>query len=193
MNKIALGLCFAFTLALAPSANAAVELVNNGGFEAGITGWTQAGNTGYTGVNGNSVHGGLSSFETGPVGSDGFLSQALATVAGTVYDISFWLKKDAGTPADFGVTFDGNTVFGEVGAAAYDYTLFTFAGVLASSASTVLSFNFRHDPAFYYLDDVSVMESKVLPPEVPLPAALPLLATAFGGMGFVARRKKKAA
>lgn len=192
MNKIGLGLCFAFTLALAPSANAAVELVSNGGFESGLTDWTQAGNTGFTGVDGSLVHSGASAFFTGPIGSDGFLSQAIATVAGTVYDISFWVANDGGATADFGVAFDGNSLYNETDVAGYGYTLFTFASVMATSASTLLSFNFRQDPAYYRLDDVSVMESKVQPPAVPLPAALPLLVTGFGGLGFIARRKKKA-
>jgi hypothetical protein len=183
MTKLAFG--FAFAMSVAPAANAATELVTNGGFEAGnLSGWSLTGNTGYTGVDGGAFSGSFAAY-FGPIGSDGILSQVLSTVATGFYNISFYLANDNGTPNDFSVTFGGNTLFSQVNAAGSAYTLFTFNHVAASTNFDALVFNFRHDPAYYHLDDVSVTSA------VPVPAAMPLLLAGLGGIGFVGRKSKK--
>ena len=186
MNKTKLALSLVIALAVAPAVQASpVELVSNGGFETGnFTSWTRSGNLGFTGVN-NQAHTGSFAAIMGPIGSDGFLTQTLSTVIGKLYNITFWLAHDGGTPNDFGVTFGGNTVFSQFNAGGSGYTMITLANVAASSVNDALVFNFRQDPAYYHLDDVSVTAA------VPIPAALPLLLAGLGGLGFVGRKSRK--
>src|SRR5207342_1372158 len=76
---------------LCSAAVANANLVTNGGFETGdFTGWTNGGNTGFTGVDPGIQHSGTYGAFFGPIGSNGFLSQTLATTAGGVYTLSFW-------------------------------------------------------------------------------------------------------
>ena len=171
---------------------ARADLVTNGGFETGdFTGWTQTGNTSFNGVQapgpGPTVHSGNASAFFGPIGSLGGISQNLATTAGTQYRIDLFLLPDGGTPSAFSVTFGGTTLTSLTNlAASSSFIQFTFLAT-ATSANTVLGLNFRDDPGFMFLDDVSVNN-------VPLPAALPLFATGLGALGLLSwRRKRKAA
>ena len=170
---------------------ARADLVTNGGFETGsFSGWTGTGNTGFNGVQcpgpGATVHGGNCSAFFGPVGSTGGISQNLATTPGTTYRIDFFFLPDGGNPSSFSATFGGTTLISLTNPPAGPYQEFSF-DVIATLSSTALAFNFRDDPGFLFLDDVSVNA-------VPLPAALPLFATGLGALGLLSwRRKKKVA
>ena len=171
---------------------ARADLVTNGGFETGsFSGWTGTGNTGFNGVQcpgpGATVHGGNCSAFFGPVGSTGGISQNLATTPGTQYRIDFFFLPDGGNPSSFSATFGGATLTSLTNpAASASFIELTFFAT-ATAANTVLGFNFRDDPGFMFLDDVSVNA-------VPLPAALPLFATGLGALGLLSwRRKKKVA
>ena len=150
-----------FTTAGLASAN----LLVNGGFETGdFTGWSQAGNTGFTGVDGNPNSGNNAAF-LGPVGSTGNLIQGFATVAGAFYDLTFYLSNGGaggnnpnvnGQPTDFRAVFAGSFVAGgDVSNVGSSYTQFHFL-VQATGAFTFLEFVFRNDSSFFFLDDVSV-------------------------------------
>src|SRR5437016_1069609 len=70
-------------------------LTVNGGFETGdLTGWTNTGDTSSTAVNNVNPHSGTFALEAGPANGEGFLDQVIPTVAGTAYDVSFWLAND---------------------------------------------------------------------------------------------------
>src|SRR5205814_9840930 len=108
------GMVAAMGLAVGISGPAhAVELVTNGSFETGdFTGWTQTGNTGFSGVEcpgapfAGPGDGNCDAF-FGPVGSVGGITQNIATVAGVRYFIGFDFGPDGRTPSSFSATFGG--------------------------------------------------------------------------------------
>jgi len=140
-------------------------LVTNGSFETGdFTGWTLAGNTGFTGVTSGAFYP-VSGAEDGqffaylgPIGSDGSLSQTIATMPGAQYCLSFWFAAAGDNPSDFSANWDGTPVYSVINpntGGVWTHYTFTVTG----TGSDTLAFLFRDDPAYMALDNVCVSES----------------------------------
>ena len=173
------------------------NLVKNCGFEIVVynptngfnafTDWTVSGNQ-YISTETDFlsfVHSGGEGAELAPdTGFTVSLGQTITDVAGSV-TLDFWLSNPyAGTPNNFSVLWDGVTVFGPlVNAGQFHYT---HEGpiVLTATGSDTLQFSYRQDPAYWALDDVSVVQNAV-----PEPSSILLLVTVLGCLGVVFRRK----
>ncbi len=185
---------FVFALAFAfASAAFAQNLINNGGFETGdFTGWTQFGDTGYTGVcadddqttscSGYKPYDGDWMGSFGAIGSQGGVMQTIATIPGATYQISFYLSNGQDPPNSFAISFDGVTLVSGTNVGYLHWQLFQFTQV-ATSNTAALSFAFYQVPDYYDLDDVSVQLV-----DTPEPASLSLLASALvAGMALKRR------
>lgn len=133
----------------------------NGGFETGdFSGWTRSGNQGFTSVTSSpsNVRSGTFAAFLGPIGSDGVLSQTLATTPGKTYIVSFSIQSDGGFVNDFNASWGGIQFFSQtnIPRGTGQYETFTFTEV-AQGPSTLLQLGFRNDPGFLGLDDVSVI------------------------------------
>jgi hypothetical protein len=164
------------------------NLVSNPGFESGLTGWSTSGFQllGFDfGIDSSSAHTGTNSFQGGAIESLGFLSQSLATVAGTTYNISLWLASDGFFENEFQVLWNGSLVYDRS-----DLFPQGFAQIvidpMATGATSMLSFGFRDDSGFLHVDDISVRAVSA----VPEPSALALIAVGVAALGRASRRKR---
>lgn len=138
---------------------AATNIVTNGGFETGtLSSWTQGGNTGFTGVTSGGAFAGTFQAFLGPIGSTGSITQVLTTVAGSRYDLSYRLRTSSTTPNSFQVFWSGGAIatLSLTNTSIPGWTSFSALNLVATGPSTSLSFVFRHDPGFFFLDEVSV-------------------------------------
>jgi hypothetical protein len=171
---------------------AQADLITNGGFETGdFTGWivnavsypmyivTSPVQTGNYAAQ-------IAGYDYGP---DTLTQNNILTTAGQVYLLSFGRWQDVALPNGLTVTWNGNLIFSEadiVTGAPYQNFSFNVVG----TGSDSLVFTAYNNPAFTYLDDVSVNP-------VPGPiagAGLPGLLAACGGLlALVRRGRRKAA
>jgi len=131
----------------------------NGGFETGtFTNWTQSGYDYDSGVATGSkyAHSGTYGAALETDGTQGFLSQTLATTPGAIYSISFWLDSPAANkPNDFQVSWNGNLLLDQTNLAAIGWTNIQLL-VTATATSETLQFGYINGYFYFGLDDISV-------------------------------------
>lgn len=140
-------------------------LVVNGGFETGdFTGWILSALPNLTGngtnmfVTGNPqfVESGNYAARLGPIGSLNYLSQMVPTITNQAYLLSFWVENaGGGTPNEFEVSWNGNTLYDQVNLPPFGWTNMQF-NVSATGTNTLLQFGIRDDPQYFDLDNVTV-------------------------------------
>lgn len=174
-------------LALFCSASASLPAqVVNGDFETGnLTGWTIS-SCGFTGVDGGASHSGSFGLFSGNIGSPCVLTQSVSTTIGTQYSFSFWLRNvSGGSPNSFQALFGGQSLLSSIDGPGTGYALQTF-NVTATSTSSELRFQLRHDPSFWDLDDVSLTPTTVTPE----PSTVALIAAGLGALAVIRRRRR---
>ena len=167
--------------------------VTNPGFETGdFTGWTPFGDSTFTGVDAESAHTGDFGAFFGPSGVGG-VQQTLTTVAGNLYQISFFLQQEGGSLNSFGTDFGGIAGPALTNSAPFGYTQFSY-NAIASSASTALRFSFTNQLDLWDLDDVVVTDLGAAgAPELnPGVAAVPLAVVGLTGLLLSDGRRRRA-
>jgi len=195
MKKItvsALGAVSAMAL-MAGVAHADPNLIVNGSFETGdFTGWTAVANSYPMTVDGSHVEDGdfgaqIAGFSYG-AGPD-TLTQTVGTTGGEVYLLSFWRTIEDGRPTvSLDVTWNGASVFSELNPGAQPFQNFT--ALVVGTGSDTLQFISANDPAFTYLDNVSLTDTGRTS-AAPEPAAWALMIAGFGLAGAALRAKRR--
>ena len=187
MKKLQLAI---MAVSLAGAMSAQASLVVNGGFETGsFAGWSLIGNPGFRTVVSSPVHSGSFAGSFGAIGSLGGIAQSLPTVASQTYTFDFWLRNSGGTPSEAVVSWNGSAVLHLLNPGSFGYTHFSYT-TTATGASTPIKFEFRQDPSFFQLDDISV--TAVPEPSTYIAGALMLLPFGLQGMRHLRSRKPAA-
>jgi subtilase family serine protease len=187
------------------SLNIVQSLVQNGGFETGdFTGWTLAGNTTVFTPFGTTVYNAVENLTNYPmvVHSGNFgaflgdvqlatLSQALATIPGEQYLLSFWLDDPTnGGLQQFQVDWNGSNIYSITDPPAFLWTNLQFI-VTAANLDTLLQFGAENDLAYFGLDDVRLtyIPSIVFKAVLQTPGSFDLTWSAAAGLVYQVQYK----
>ncbi|CAM5353386.1 chitinase [Streptomyces tanashiensis] len=158
-------------LALTPAAQAAdTELARNGGFEAGLDGWTCTAGSGA--VVPSPVHGGTKALQATPAGSDNAkCSQTVTVKPGSTYTLSGWVR---GSYVYLGASGTGTTDVSTWTGSAPDWQKLTtsFTTGASTTSVTIYTHGWYGTPA-YQADDLSLYGPGGDPVQIPAaPAGL---------------------
>ncbi|GGF36570.1 hypothetical protein GCM10011611_48830 [Aliidongia dinghuensis] len=194
MNMRVLLAAAGMALAVVAAQPAKADIIVNGDFGTNdFTGWTLSGsNLSAVSVGHATAAPGSIGAPTGNAaylgtfGSEIDLSQALSTVAGTTYDLTFQLQADSGTAAPdyFTTTIDGVVLSQLSLLNVGDQVFQTFdAQFTATGSSTLLNFAVSNDPSFFELANVSATD-------VPEPPTWALLMAGVAGLVGLGLRRR---
>ncbi|MEU4278600.1 glycoside hydrolase family 18 protein [Streptomyces tanashiensis] len=152
-------------LALTPAAQAAdTELARNGGFEAGLDGWTCTAGSGA--VVPSPVHGGTKALQATPAGSDNAkCSQTVTVKPGSTYTLSGWVR---GSYVYLGASGTGTTDVSTWTGSAPDWQKLTtsFTTGASTTSVTIYTHGWYGTPA-YQADDLSLYGPGGDPVQIP--------------------------
>ncbi|MFC8225862.1 chitinase [Streptomyces sp. NPDC057287] len=152
-------------LATAPAAGAAdADLARNGGFEAGLDGWSCSGGSGA--AVSTPVHGGTSALKATPAGSDNArCSQTVTVKPDSTYTLSAWVQ---GSYVYLGASGTGTTDVSTwtQSAGAYKQLTTTFKTGPSTTSVAVYTHGWYGTPA-YYADDLTLVGPGGTPVAVP--------------------------
>lgn len=191
-------------VAVCGATSSMANLVTNGGFESGDTGWSYSPSMSISTSYGFWANTGTGAAVTwcvghacvSTLGQGAYIGQTLTTTAGSTYDLSFWVGENAGPTSEMSVFWDGvmiadilNPANNTIQSSGNNMVQFTFSGLAASGASTYFEIHGRQDPAGISFDDVAVTGASNAVPE---PESIALVGLALAGLGLSRRKAKKA-
>jgi hypothetical protein len=203
MRPLRLSAAIVCLLAMAGVVRAQTNLVTNGGFESGFSGWTVS-EPGYDMAVCFTFDGYFHPYSGSfyvILGSpdESYLSQDIQTTIGTQYTVSLELADNNELENEFEIDIGSSSdhIYVDPPFPTANYNLVT-ANFIASSTTTDLILGAMDNPSYLLLDDVSVTESPEQPQVtsrlVPLPGSFWLGLVAMGALGLVsfARRRRVA-
>lgn len=160
VKRIALALTV-LGLMIGAAGQVKADLIVNGGFETGFTGWTTGPISYVQYIVTSPVHSGHYAAEIAGIPSrPDTLSQTVATTAGQTYDLSFWRFQPSAVSNSLTLTWNGTTVFSELNTGSQPYQ--NFSANVVGTGSDTLVFNSVSQIATY-LDDVSLNAISAVP------------------------------
>lgn len=189
-------------LTLMAAGSAQANLITNGNFESGLSGWTTTGHVATAVFSGTYFGGGsnardgttMIAFNAGDSSANGVLSQAFATTVGATYTVTFDYGTNTGTQSILWGAYSAtsavlasNVITDTNASGLLDTYTYTF---LATTTSTTLRFTDVSGNNTVSIDGL-IDNVSVNANAVPEPASLALLG--LGVAGFAASRRRKAA
>lgn len=176
------------------------DLITEGGPQD-LTGWT-VGNSLVWGKNTDDINprtgsGFVDLTGVGDTTPHGILNQTISTIIGQEYNFSMFATQDFRGSLGFSVLANSVTLalLGSAGfwdysptGAVYSQVTGVFTATSTSTTITIAGATLGSRQFMIGLDDVSVTGPV---PSVPVPAALPLLASGLGALGLMSRRNKR--